>query len=63
MNEKIEGVRGVHPELKRLYQPITETSKSETALPALHSIEKKAVDTWQGFLLNCPGEVCQDLCR
>ena len=61
MNEKIEGVRGVHPELKRLYQPITETSKSETALPALHSIEKKAVDTWQGFLLSSPVEVSANI--
>ena len=56
MNEKKEGLRRVHPDLKHLYQPITETSKSESALPALHSIEKKAVDTWQGFLLSCPGE-------
>ena len=61
MNEKIEGVRGVHPELKRLYQPITETSKSESALPALHSIEKKAVDTWQGFLLSSPVEVSANI--
>ena len=54
MNEKIEGVRRVHPDLKRLYQPITEKSRSENAIPALHSTDRKTIDTWQGFLLSCP---------
>ena len=57
MNEKIEGLRSVHPDLKRLYQPITEKKRSETAITALHSTERKTIDTWQGFLLSCPGEV------
>lgn len=56
MNEKKEGLRRVHPDLKHLYQPITEKSKSETAMPALHSSEINTIDTWQGFLLSCPGE-------
>ena len=54
MNEKIEGVRRVHPDLKRLYQPITEKSRSENAIPALHSTDRKTIDTWQGFLLSSP---------
>ena len=54
MNEKIEGLRSVHPDLKRLYQPITEKKRSETAITALHSTERKTIDTWQGFLLSCP---------
>ena len=61
MNEKIEGVRRVHPDLKRLYQPITEKSRSENAIPALHSTDRKTIDTWQGFLLNCPGEVSANI--
>ena len=54
MNEKIEGVRRVHPDLKRLYQPITEKSRSETAIPALYSTDRKTIDPWQGFLLSGP---------
>ena len=54
MSEKKEGLRRVHPDLKRLYQPITEKARSETAMPALHPTERKTVDTWQGFLLSCP---------
>ena len=61
MNEKIEGLRSVHPDLKRLYQPITEKKRSETAITALHSTERKTIDTWQGFLLNCPGEVSANI--
>ena len=54
MNEKKEELRRVHPDLKRLYQPITEKSRSETAIPALHSTDRKTIDTWQGFLLSYP---------
>ena len=54
MSEKKEGLRRVHPDLKRLYQPITEKTRSETAMLALHPTERKTVDTWQGFLLSCP---------
>ena len=61
MNEKKEGVRRVHPDLKRLYQPVTEKSRSETAIPALHSTERKTIDTWQGFLLSCPSEVSANI--
>ena len=61
MNEKKEEVRRVHPDLKRLYQPLTEKSRSETAIPALHSTDRKTIDTWQGFLLNCPGEVSANI--
>lgn len=61
MNEKKEGLRRVHPDLKHLYQPITEKSKSETAMPALHSSEINTIDTWQGFLLSCPGELSANI--
>ena len=54
MNEKIEGVRRVHPDLKRLYQPITEKARSEPAIFTLQSAEENKIDTWQGFLLNYP---------
>lgn len=54
MNEKKEGLRRVHPDLKRLYQPMTEKARAETAVPAMHSTERNTVDTWQGFLLSCP---------
>jgi len=61
MNEKKEELRRVHPDLKRLYQPITEKSKFETAIPSLHSNEEKTIDTWQGFLLSCPGELSANI--
>lgn len=61
MNEKKEGLQRVHPDLKRLYQPITEKTRSETAITALHSTERKTIDTWQGFLLSCPGELSADM--
>ena len=54
MNEKKEGLQRVHPDLKRLYQPMSEKARAETALPALHPTERNTVDTWQGFLLSCP---------
>ena len=54
MNEKKEGVRRVHPDLKRLYQPITEKARSEPATFTLQSAEENKIDTWQGFLLSSP---------
>ena len=54
MNEIIEVLRRVHPDLKRLYQPITEKARSESAIFTLQSAEEKKIDTWQGFLLSCP---------
>ena len=54
MNEKRERLRRIHPDLKRLYQPITERARSESAIFTLQSAEEKKIDTWQGFLLSCP---------
>ena len=54
MNEKKEGMQRVHTDLKRLYQPMTEKARAETAVPSMHSTERNTVDTWQGFLLSCP---------
>ena len=54
MNEKKERLRRVHPDLKRLYQPITEKARSEPAIFTLQSAEENKIDTWQGFLLSYP---------
>ena len=54
MNEIIEVLRRVHPDLKRLYQPITEKARSEPAIFTLQSAEENKIDTWQGFLLSYP---------
>ena len=54
MNEKKERLRRVHPDLKRLYQPITEKARSEPATFTLQSAEENKIDTWQGFLLSSP---------
>ena len=54
MNEKKEGLQRIHPDLKRLYQPITEKARSEPAIFTLQSAEENKIDTWQGFLLSYP---------
>ena len=56
MNDKKTGPRDVHPELKRLFQPIAGGNGSETALSSLRLPYKRSIDTWQGYLLCCPSE-------
>ena len=55
MNENKKGLRGIHPDLKRLYQPIAEKKVSEAAISTMQTSDKKMLNSWQGYLLDTPG--------
>ena len=55
MNENKKGLRGIHPDLKRLYQPITEKTVSDAAMSTIQTLGRKMLNTWQGYLLDAPG--------
>ena len=55
MNENKKGLRGIHPDLKRLYQPIAEKAVSEATISTIPTLDKKILNTWQGYLLDTPG--------
>lgn len=54
MNENKKGLRGIHPDLKRLYQPITEKTVSDAAMSTIQTLDRKMFNTWQGYLLDAP---------
>ena len=55
MNENKKGLRGIHPDLKRLYQPIAKKAVSEATISTMPTLDKKILNTWQGYLLDTPG--------
>ena len=54
MNDKKEALRGVHPGLKRLFQPSAEDHNPNTTASPENPSGKITINTWRGYLLCNP---------
>ena len=54
MNDKKEALRGVHPGLKRLFQPSAEGHNPNTTASPENPSGKITINTWRGYLLCNP---------